>query len=564
MTYAFQPNAIQTPEIKKNTPDVIAFNDDDTSQNKGIDDVLNNRFELQECIGSDGMSDVYKAIDRRKLEANDRNPYVAVKVLNIGFRSQPDSFKDLQRQTQRCRSLMHPNIVQVYDFNQDDATVYITMEYLLGVSLERKMRESYFTGIPRDEALRIINDAGQALRFAHDSGVVHANFTPSNVFITDAGRIKVKNFGIARALQRDHTVEMEVTRSDPGSLQAMIPTYASPQMLEHLKPNPRDDIYALACTAYEMLTGRHPFRRLPASAARKSGLKLPRHKALARCQYIALKHALEFDRDKRTATIDQFLKEINQTTKTIGKNAITLGLIGLVVAISASYYYLSSSEEEIVTGITPRNSQSTANASIEVEPLVSSGTLTDINKLNNQERPIEQTSPPPLLSSTDLESMFDLTFWESIKDNRLVEYQAYLEAFPNGHFASVARLQVAQLTQVKQMLAALPQPSGGEAKPTSKEEVTRLLKLAASHFKADRLIAPKFANALFIYKKILKLDAENSDAQAGIKRIKAKLLSYASVAQAQNDLEIARNQLNKILVIDPQDDAARAALEKLQ
>ena len=566
LAHAIQPNSIQASETKENTPDVIALNDDnEIDQKKRTDDVLKNRFELQEKIGSGGMSDVYKAIDRRKLKVNDHHPYVAVQALNLGFRSHPDSFKALRRQIKKCRSLVHPNIVQVYNFNHDGATVYITTEYLSAVSLERKMRDSYFTGIPRDEALRIINDAGQALSFAHKSGMVHADFKPSNVLITDVGRIKVNNFGIARALQHDHTVAMQATGSNPGLLKALIPIYASPQLLEHLKPNPRDDVYALACTAYEMLTGHHPFRRLPASAARKSGLKLPRHKALAHYQYLALKRALDFDRDKRTATIEQFLKEIDQIPKTIGKKATTVGLIGLVVGISASYYYLSSPKEEIVASIRSRNSQSTTNASIETGPLVSSATSADSNKIINQERAIEQDSPPPLPASTDFDSKFDLKFWESIKDNGIADYQAYLETFPKGRNTFEARVQVARLTQRMKTSPALPQPGDADVKkPTPKKKVARLLKLAASHFKAERLMAPKFDNALFTYLKILKLDAENPDAQAGIKRIKAKLLSYVSVAQAQNDLETARSQLNKILVIDPQDDAARAVLEKLQ
>ncbi len=272
----------------------------------------------------------------------------------------------------------------------------------------------------------------------------------------------------------------------------------------------------------------------------------------------------EFARNNGTSNISQFLKETNQTTKTIGKWAAGLGIIGLVVGISASYNYLMVPEKGMVTGITPRDSQSTANATIEIDPLVSSATSADSKKLNNQEGAIEQTSPSPMSSSANLESKFELTFWASIKDNRSAEYQAYLEAFPNGHFAAEARLQLAKLKWAKQTPPALPQPSGVDAKTTIKGEVVRLLKLAASHFKADRLMAPKYDNALYVYLKILRLDEENPDAQAGIKRIKTKLMSYASVAQTQNDMETARNQLKKILVIDPQDDKARAALEKLQ
>ena len=334
---ACQPNSLQGPDIDESILGTNILNYDDIYPIKGTGDVLNNRFELQECVGSGGMSAVYKAVDRRKIEADDRHTHVAVKVLNQEFRAHPDSLTALQREAKKCQSLAHPNIVRVYDFDRDGATVYMTLEYLSGVSLRHKMREPGFTGMPRDEALKIINKAGQALRFAHESGIVHADFKPANVIITNDGKIKVIDFGIARAFQHDDTA---ATRFDPANLLALTPTYASPEMLKQQQPHPRDDIYALACTAYELLTGRHPFGRLVATVAREAGLKLQRHKALTRCQFIALKHAVEFNRDKRTATVDQFLKEINQTKGTIGKSATALGLIGLLVSFAAGFYYL--------------------------------------------------------------------------------------------------------------------------------------------------------------------------------------------------------------------------------
>ena len=591
MANAFQPNVFHAPDLNKNNPDVIALNDDDITQIKGKGDVLNNRFELLECVGSGGMSSVYKAIDRRKIEAKDRHPHVAVKVLNVEFRTHPDSLTALQREAKKCQSLAHPNIVQVYDFDRDDATVYMTMEYLSGVSLGRLMRDPYFTGIARDEALRIINDAGHALSFAHGSGIVHTDFKPANVFITNDGRVKVIDFGIARAFQHDDAIEMDATRFDPGSLQALTPTYASPQMLEHKKPNPQDDIYALACTAYEMLTGRHPFGRVPANTARDTGLKLAWNKSLTRGQYTALKHALEFDREKRTATIDQFLFEINRTSKNIGKSATALGLVALVVGVSTSYYYFSGSSKEASKDITTQDSRSTENSTVKTN-FVSSAPTPDFASVKGLNTTIKQSSSSPISVSADLELKFDLTFWESIKDGRLAEYQAYLEAFPNGHFASDAKMQIAQLTQVVKTpksraqniskivaenasydfaafaeappLAAQPQPSRHVKKTKStNREIVRLLTTADMHFNADRLLAPKFNNALFMYQKVLRLSADNPDALAGIERIKAKLLGFASDALAQNDLETARSQLKKILVIDAQDKAARAALAKL-
>ncbi len=315
----------------------------DEQRIKGIGDTLNNRFELKECVGTGGMSTVYKALDRRKLEANDRNPYVAVKVLNLEFRAHPDSLIALQREAKKCQSLAHPNIVRVYDFDRDGATVYMTMEHLSGESLGRKIGAPGFQGMPSEVALPIINAMGKALEFAHECGIVHSDFKPANVFITDSGQVKVIDFGIARAFQRaDDSSAMEATRFDPGSLGALTPTYASPEMLEHQEPDPRDDIYALACTAYEMLTGRHPFGRMQATAARDGGLALKRHKSVSRCQFKALQNALAFERDHRTPTVARFLQEINaRYTLQDGVALVAATVGGAMLVGGAVGYYLT-------------------------------------------------------------------------------------------------------------------------------------------------------------------------------------------------------------------------------
>ena len=287
------------------------------------------------------------------MEADDRNPYVAVKVLNLEFRAHPSSLMALQREAKKCQSLAHPNIVRVYDFDRDGSTVYMTMEYLSGTSLGRKLSASGFKGMPRSEALKITNDVGKALSFAHDFGIVHADFKPANVFLTDSGKVKVIDFGIARAFHKEDATVMEATRFDAGSLGALTPTYASPEMFEHLEPDPRDDIYGLACTSYEMLTGHHPFGRVQATAARDGGLQLRHRKALTWTQFRALKHALEFDREKRTPTVNQFLKEINRNLAPSGGLFAMLGLLMLVMiaAVSASLYYLLQPDEEDIAGI---------------------------------------------------------------------------------------------------------------------------------------------------------------------------------------------------------------------
>ncbi|KVU75669.1 serine/threonine protein kinase [Burkholderia ubonensis] len=274
---------------------------------KGIGDTLNGRFVLEECLGVGGMGTVYKALDLRKLEASDRKPHIAIKVLNVQFRGQPTSLIALQREARKAQTLAHRNIVTVYDFDRDGPLVYLTMEYLSGKPLSKVLRAPGFAGMPLDAALPIIAGMGQALAYAHERGFVHCDFKPANVFLTDRGDVKVIDFGIARAFQR-RDEDPDVTVFDPASLGGITPAYASPEMFEHLEPDPRDDVYALACVTYELLTGHHPFDRLSATQARHDHLRPARPPGLDRTQWRTLSAALSFDRATRTPGVNPFLE----------------------------------------------------------------------------------------------------------------------------------------------------------------------------------------------------------------------------------------------------------------
>lgn len=278
---------------------------------KGVGDTLNGRFVLEECIGFGGMGTVYKALDLRKLEASDRHPYIAIKVLNVQFRGHPKSLIALQREARKAQALAHPNIVSVYDFDRDGAMVYITMEYLQGKPLSQVLRAPGFSGLPYAQVLSIVTGMANALAYAHGRGFVHCDFKPGNVILTDTGVVKVIDFGIARVFQKTEG-DADATVFDPGSLGALTPAYASPEMLEQREPDPRDDIYALACITYELLTGHHPFNRLSSAQARAAAMRPQRPADLGRTQWQALKCALALERDARTSTVTKFLAEFGK------------------------------------------------------------------------------------------------------------------------------------------------------------------------------------------------------------------------------------------------------------
>ena len=303
-------------------------------------DTIKSRFVLEERLGTGGMGTVYKALDLVKEEAKDRNPYVAIKVLNDDFRDHPEAFIALQREAKKAQSLAHPNIVTVYDFDRDGSTIFMTMEFLSGSPLDRLTKASGFQGLPVEEALQIVRGIGAAVGFAHENGIVHSDLKPGNVFLGEDREVTVIDFGIARAVKRTDDSGEDVTRFDAGSLGALTPAYASPEMLAGLGPDLRDDIFALACITYELLTGAHPFRRMPAPDAKHAGIQPKKPKVLNGGQWKALQRGLAFDHDKRTPSIGVFQEGLDQGRYSLGRVAAYGGLAAAfaIVALGAGYY----------------------------------------------------------------------------------------------------------------------------------------------------------------------------------------------------------------------------------
>src|SRR5262245_7658058 len=168
----------------------------------GPGSVVKDRFELMEKIGQGGMGTVYKARDRRKEEAQDRNPYVALKVLNEDFKRHPRSLQALQREARRAQALQHPNIVTVYDFDRDGTNVYMVMELLEGEPLDRLIRRHKGVGLDRPQAWEIARQICKGMGYAHGQGIVHADFKPANAYLLNDGTVKIFDFGIARAVKQ--------------------------------------------------------------------------------------------------------------------------------------------------------------------------------------------------------------------------------------------------------------------------------------------------------------------------------------------------------------------------
>jgi len=316
----------------------------------GAGSVVKDRFVLEEELGRGGMGVVFKARDLRKEEAQDRNPWVALKLLNEEFRRHPESLKALQRESRKAQQLAHANVVAVYDFDRDGGNVFMVMELLEGRSLDRIIRDNEGSGVGIEKAMRLTRDMCRAMAYAHEQGVVHSDFKPANAFLTKDNVVKVFDFGIARAVKRTDAVSGSVTLFDPATLGALTPTYASCEMLEGLEPDPRDDVYAMACVAYELITGKHPFNRVSAVDARNKGLVPKRPRGLKRQQWRAIQHGLEFSRENRTASAQQFLNELipRKARATVGVSVAAVVVVGIVVAGFLVPTYLAKRRERAV------------------------------------------------------------------------------------------------------------------------------------------------------------------------------------------------------------------------
>ena len=298
--------------------------------------VIKQRFRLEKVLGIGGMGKVYKALDLLKDEAKDKKPYVAVKLLNEDFKHHQESFIALQREASRQQKLAHPNIATIYDFDRVGGAgtpVFITMELMEGMEIKDFIKKTVKPkkGLPFQEAYNVIKQMGAGLIYAHDRRLVHSDFKPGNTFLCNDGIVKILDFGIARAVKNPVTGEAEKTLFDAGQLGALTPAYASLEMLSGEEPDTRDDTYALGCTAYELLTGDHPFKKKPANKAQAANMEPPYIKKLNRKQNRALRRSIAFYRKDRSPSVEHFLEELEGKI-TIHKNPFFIAACVLIIA----------------------------------------------------------------------------------------------------------------------------------------------------------------------------------------------------------------------------------------
>ncbi len=203
--------------------------------------ILGDRYEILEKIGTGGMSDVYKA-KCRKL-----NRFVAVKVLKQEFSENSSFVSKFRVEAQAAASLMHPNIVNVYDVGEDNGVHYIVMELVEGITLKKYIEKKARLSVK--EAVSIAIQACMGIEAAHNNHIIHRDIKPQNIIISKEGKVKVTDFGIAKAATSN-----TITSNVMGSVH-----YTSPEQARGGYSDEKSDIYSMGITLFEMLTGRVPF-----------------------------------------------------------------------------------------------------------------------------------------------------------------------------------------------------------------------------------------------------------------------------------------------------------------
>jgi beta-lactam-binding protein with PASTA domain/tRNA A-37 threonylcarbamoyl transferase component Bud32 len=224
-----------------------------------LGDVLGGRYRLVELLGQGGMATIYRATDAQL------GREVAVKVLHPEYGRDPDFVARFKQEAQAAASLSHPNIVGVYDFGTDADGPYIVMELVDGEDVATLLARN--GPLPPRQAARLAAEVAHALAAAHARGIVHRDVKPGNILVSSDGRVKVTDFGIARAWADARLTLPGVTL---GSVH-----YFSPEQALGEQATPASDIYSLGIVLYELLTGKRPWEGDNAAAVAMARISAP-------------------------------------------------------------------------------------------------------------------------------------------------------------------------------------------------------------------------------------------------------------------------------------------------
>ncbi|MGA7623365.1 MAG: protein kinase [Candidatus Acidiferrales bacterium] len=209
-------------------------------------------YRINTAIGAGGMGEVYRATDSKL------GREVALKVLPPDMARDPERLARFQREARAVAALNHPHIVTIYSVEESDGVHFLTMELVEGQSLDHRIPE---VGLPVQQIVEIAGALADALAAAHDKGIVHRDLKPANVMVTEEGRVKVLDFGLAKEIRAANSSDATMTSAGHTEVGLVMgtPRYMSPEQIAGRTLDHRTDIFSLGIILYEMSTGRRPF-----------------------------------------------------------------------------------------------------------------------------------------------------------------------------------------------------------------------------------------------------------------------------------------------------------------
>jgi serine/threonine protein kinase len=264
----------------------------------GIGAVLAGRYRLEALLERGGMGLVYRAADLRGGARGPGPAQVGLKLVNPDFEGR-GAENALEREASLLVELSHPGVVRMLGFEHDGGHAFMIMELLEGERLASALLRSEAGRLPPDEAMAVIRELGEILAYLHRCGVVHRDVKPANVFLTSSSGVRLVDFGLAARAGRPE---------GQAAPRAGTPLYASPEMLAGAAPDPREDVYSLACVAYELLAGDPPGEDGRGGGRKRGKRRLARPPGLTSAQWGALQAALSLEPADRPRDAKEFLE----------------------------------------------------------------------------------------------------------------------------------------------------------------------------------------------------------------------------------------------------------------